>query len=69
MTTYALYEIDHTKQMSVDEYNTILTGTPHHYFDKLKDAESFCGGKLHRGRVGYSGFKGNVEYVAFKITI
>lgn len=69
MTTYALYVIDHTKPIPLDEYNAILTGKPHHYFDKLHHVFEFCGGKLHRGRIGYSGLKGNTEYVAFKITI
>jgi hypothetical protein len=69
MTTYALYVIDHTTPISLDEYNTILTGKPHHYFDKLRDVFEFCGGKLRRGRLGYAGLKGNTEYVAFKIVI
>ena len=69
MTTYALYVIDHTTPMTVDEHNAKLREMPQHYFDRLKDVEAFCGGKLHRGISGYTGIQGNTEYVAIKIVI
>lgn len=69
MTTYALYVIDHSTPIPLDEYNAKLTGKPDQYFDKLRDVFAFCGGKLRRGRLGYSGLKGNTEYIAFKIVI
>ena len=70
MTAYALYVIDHTEPMGIDEYNARLTGKPDYYFDKLRDVFAFCGGKLHRGRLpGYSGLKGNIEYMAYKVEI
>ena len=69
MTAYALYVIDHTEPLTLDEYSAKLTGAPDHYFNKLRDVFAFCGGKLRRGRLGYAGLKGNIEYVAFKIAI
>ena len=69
MTTYALYVIDHSTPMTIEEHNAKLREMPQYYFDKLRECEAFCGGKLHRGRTGYTALKGNTEYVAIKITI
>lgn len=69
MTTYALYVIDHTTPMTIDEYNAKLREMPQHYFDKLREAEAFYGIKLRRERCGFSVLKGNTEYVAIKISI
>lgn len=66
MTTYAVRKIDLTKIRNFDEYNKAYKDAKIKYCKGLKEVESYCGGKLHRHISGYSGIKGNIEYVVVR---
>lgn len=67
LTGYALYEIDTTNITTPDQWNEAMNKMPDRYFNKLYEIEAYCGVKLRRGRLGYYGSKGNIEYSVYKI--
>ena len=66
LTCYALYELDMREIKTAEDRFEALRKMPDKYFNKLKEVEAYCGGKLYRHRAGYGGIKGNIEYVAYK---
>lgn len=69
MTAYALYIIDLGKVTTPEEREAATRKIPNEYHSKLKDIEAHHGVTLRRERCGFSGIKGNTEYVAIKISI
>lgn len=69
MTAYALYILDLTQINTPEKHNEAMSKPPHRYFDKLRDVEDYIGAKLPRHGFGYSGTKGDTEYVALKVTV
>lgn len=67
MATYRVQKINLSFVKTIDEYNHALNEAEIKYCNGLKEVEEYCGGKLHKQRNGYSGIKGNIEYIAEKI--
>lgn len=68
MAQYIVKKIDLSNVKTVDEYQNAVKKATIQYCNNLKEVETYCGGKLHRQRAGYSGMCGNVEYIATKIS-
>ena len=66
MNTYAVKKINLSKVNNLNEYWDAVNKAQIKYCKGLKEVEEYCGGKLHRGRCGYSGTIGNIEYVAIR---
>ena len=49
-----------------EEHNQRLSAASEHEFKTLKDAFDFCGFQLRRERAGYSGQRGDMEYIVYK---
>ena len=67
MATYKVQKIDLTYVGTIDEYHHAINESEIRYCEGLKEVEKYCGGKLHKQRNGYSGVKGNIEYIAERI--
>ena len=65
-TVYEVKKVDLSKVRNVDDYWERVNNAPIHYCNGTKELWEYCGGKLHRQRAGYSGIKGNIEYVAVR---
>lgn len=66
MNTYAVKKINLSKVNNLDEYWIAVNKSQIKYCKGLKEVWEYCGGKLHRGRHGYSGVIGNIECVAMR---
>ena len=64
MTKYRVKKIDCSEIRTPGEYQEALTNAPVKYCNGLNEVWNYCGGKLHRQRVGYSGCIGDIEYIA-----
>ena len=62
MTKYRLWIVDTTKEDTA----TIMRRPCDYFCDGLQEVFNICGGKLHRYRAGYGGYKGNIEYIALR---
>lgn len=69
MTAYALYTLDMSQIKTTEEYNAALRKPPTKYFDRLRELEEYCGGKLHPMNGAYHGSKGNTDFIAYKVKI
>ena len=67
MTTYRVKKINLDTAKTIEDYWKAVNAASIHYCNGLKELREFCGGRLHRGRKGYSGINGNIEYVAERI--
>lgn len=52
---------------TVDEYNHALNEAESMYFQKLKEAEEYVGGKLKKQRCGYGGTDGKYDYIVERV--
>lgn len=66
MNTYAVKKINLSKINNLDDYWDAVNKAQIKYCKGLKEVRGYCGGKLHRGKNGYSGTIGNIEYVAIR---
>ena len=66
MTVYAVKKIELKPGMTFTDRIVAFETAEKTYCKGMKEVEQYCGGKLHRGRAGYGGIKGNTEYVAEK---
>ena len=64
---YEVKRVDTRNVNTLDEYKKSIHSATTVFCDSLTDVWEFCGGKLHRERCGYSGVKGNFEYIAVRI--
>ena len=65
-TQYEVKRIKLKPNMNVNDYWDAVKRAPIHYCAGLEELRQYCGGKLHRGRCGYSGINGDIEYVAIR---
>lgn len=66
MNTYAL-KVIYTKDIhNVAEYQKAIENARTLYFKGLQSVFDYCGGKLFRQRHGWSGSRGNIEYLCVK---
>ena len=63
---FVLKVIDASDVTTPEQYNQKLSAASEHEFETLKAASDFCGCQLHRGRAGYSGYRGDMEYIVYK---
>ena len=66
MTKYRVKKIDTRKANTIEDYNILISNAPIIYCNGIKELETYCGGKLHKQRCGYSGIIANFEYIAEK---
>ena len=66
MNKYAVKIIDWGTIHSLEDYTEALNAASITYCDGLKAVWDYCGGKLHKERRGYSGMRGNIEYIAYR---
>lgn len=66
MNKYAVKVLDLNTIHTPEEHFEAFNAAPITYCDGLKAVWDYCGGKLHKQRCGYSGMRGNVEYIAYK---
>lgn len=52
---------------TVDEYNHALNEAESMYFQKLKEAEEYVGGKLKKQWCGYGGTDGKYDYIVERV--
>jgi hypothetical protein len=65
---YRVKRITLKPNMTMDEYWKAVNNASIKYCNGLDEVRTYCGGKLHKQRNGYSGINGNIEYVAEKIS-
>lgn len=66
MNKYALKVIYTGNIRSIEEYQKAIEDARTIYFDGLRSVFDYCGGKLFRQRHGWSGMRGNIEYLCVK---
>jgi len=66
MTVYTVRKIELKPGMTFTDRIVAYEEAEKIYCKGMKEVEKFVGGKLHRGRCGYSGIVGNTEYIAEK---
>ena len=53
--------------MTTEEHWKRVASAWPHYCKGLNEVWDYCGGRLHRGRCGYYGTIGDIEYVAVRV--
>ena len=66
MTEYRVKKINLNKIGSTEDYLNAVKNASIHYCNGLSELKEYCGSSLHRQRNGYSGYNGDIEYVAEK---
>ena len=64
---YMVKKIDMSNVKNVDDYIKASSDATIKYCNSFKEVTEYCGGRLHRGRYGYSGINGDIEYTAVKV--
>ena len=67
MNRYRVKKINLDKVKTADDYWNAVKNASIKYCNGLDEVRKYCGGKLHRGRYGYAGINGNIEYVAERV--
>ena len=65
-TKYIVEKIDWSKIKTPEEYKKALQSCEKKICYGLEEVFAYCGGRLKRGRCGYGGFDGDIEYTAIR---
>lgn len=67
MNQYMVKKINMENVRTCAQYWNAVDNATIKYCNGLKEVWEYCGGRLHRGRCGYSGTRGNIEYLAVRV--